>query len=393
MKFSISLSLICLAVAGVSAVPIKHTTAPCSDKAAPTDVGAHYGGGNYGGHGGGADGTATTEIAPETTVGAIPTHPPDEGADGTQTTELAPDTTEDAVPTNPPVEGADGSMTTETAPEATDGASPTDQPDGGSDSTVTTELAPDATEDATPTDQSDDGSDSTNTTELAPDATEDATPTDQPVDGGDATITTELAPDATNPPSGDGDATTTTESGPDATDDATPTTEPGEGDDKATPPLFSCKPTATISPEGKKTHYVIVGGEDVLRYDPAFVRADPGDTVRFHFLARNHTLTESTFDTPCIAKPDGIDSDFQPNPNNDIVNPPTFEVEVKDTKPKWFYCRQGNHCTQGMVFAINPQKATTPPPPPGTPETANTYIRFLSNAIKSGCDATAVPKF
>lgn len=35
------------------------------------------------------------------------------------------------------------------------------------------------------------------------------------------------------------------------------------------------------------------------------------------------------------------------NPN------PTFPLVVNDTKPIWVYCKQTNHCGQGMVFAVN----------------------------------------
>jgi plastocyanin len=33
---------------------------------------------------------------------------------------------------------------------------------------------------------------------------------------------------------------------------------------------------------------------------------------------------------------------------------PLAEFTVVDSNPIWVYCRQGNHCQQGMVFAINP---------------------------------------
>jgi plastocyanin len=33
---------------------------------------------------------------------------------------------------------------------------------------------------------------------------------------------------------------------------------------------------------------------------------------------------------------------------------PAAEFNVTDTNPVWVYCRQANHCQQGMVFAINP---------------------------------------
>lgn len=36
-----------------------------------------------------------------------------------------------------------------------------------------------------------------------------------------------------------------------------------------------------------------------------------------------------------------------------VTNFPTFTVPVNDTKAVWVYCAQANHCSSGMVFAIN----------------------------------------
>lgn len=47
--------------------------------------------------------------------------------------------------------------------------------------------------------------------------------------------------------------------------------------------------------------------------------------------------------TPSIPVPDSATSGF-----------PLAEFTVVDSNPIWVYCRQGNHCQQGMVFAINP---------------------------------------
>jgi len=47
--------------------------------------------------------------------------------------------------------------------------------------------------------------------------------------------------------------------------------------------------------------------------------------------------------SPSIPVPDGATSGF-----------PLAEFTVVDSNPIWVYCRQGNHCQQGMVFAINP---------------------------------------
>jgi plastocyanin len=47
--------------------------------------------------------------------------------------------------------------------------------------------------------------------------------------------------------------------------------------------------------------------------------------------------------TPSIPVPDSATSGF-----------PLAEFSVVNSNPIWVYCRQGNHCQQGMVFAINP---------------------------------------
>lgn len=106
---------------------------------------------------------------------------------------------------------------------------------------------------------------------------------------------------------------------------------------------------------GKKTHKVDVGALGQLIFSPNQVEAAVGDVIEFNFLAKNHSVTQSDFATPCT-KNNGFDSDFMPNPNNETG---VFRqsLTIKDTKPMWFYCKQPNpvnHCGQGMVFGINP---------------------------------------
>ncbi|KAI0692992.1 Cupredoxin [Cerioporus squamosus] len=101
-------------------------------------------------------------------------------------------------------------------------------------------------------------------------------------------------------------------------------------------------------------HQVTVGGIGILKYDPEFVNADPGDTVTFVFKQKNHTVTQSTLESPCVQAADGFDSGFVPVPDDQTGNFTIAQFTVPDTNPVWVYCRQANHCQQGMVFAINP---------------------------------------
>lgn len=75
----------------------------------------------------------------------------------------------------------------------------------------------------------------------------------------------------------------------------------------------------------------------------------------FTSLAKNHTVTQSSFAAPCTnITGGGIDSGFQfIAPNATTISQYSFTLN-NVTGPLWFYCRQANHCQQGMVFAVNP---------------------------------------
>jgi len=99
---------------------------------------------------------------------------------------------------------------------------------------------------------------------------------------------------------------------------------------------------------------VIVGGTGVLKFNPPSVNANVGDIVRFTFHQKNHTVTQSTLDSPCTPLAGGFDSGFMPVPDTQTNGFPTAQLTVQKTAPIWAYCRQGAHCKSGMVFAVNP---------------------------------------
>lgn len=104
-----------------------------------------------------------------------------------------------------------------------------------------------------------------------------------------------------------------------------------------------------------ETFDVVVGGPSGLKFDPEFVTAAPGDLVRFIFRAKNHTATQSTFDSPCSPAPGGFDTGFIEVDPALTEGFPMAELPISGTDPIWVYCKQGNHCSgSGMVFAVNP---------------------------------------
>jgi len=126
------------------------------------------------------------------------------------------------------------------------------------------------------------------------------------------------------------------------------------------------------------TIFVKVGANNTLAYDPPFVTANTGDIIAFQFLARNHTVTQSTFASPCqfMTSPSaGIDSGYQAvSPGATEIPQWSFTVSNSST-PLWFYCAQVGHCKQGMVFAVNPTAAKS-------------YSAFLANAVGNSTSST-----
>lgn len=57
--------------------------------------------------------------------------------------------------------------------------------------------------------------------------------------------------------------------------------------------------TSTSTSGSPTNHLVIVGENGTLTYDPPTFNASKGDSVTFEFRAKNHTVTQSTFDDPC----------------------------------------------------------------------------------------------
>ncbi|PQE22057.1 extracellular serine-rich protein [Rutstroemia sp. NJR-2017a BBW] len=117
--------------------------------------------------------------------------------------------------------------------------------------------------------------------------------------------------------------------------------------------------TKDPSAANAKVHTVVVGSTNssLLVFTPQEVTANPGDTVQFQFSMRNHTVTQSSVEAPCMPIADAIHSGFVPvGANQTMVT--TFDVTINDTKPIYMYCAQGKHCQEGMVMTINAGNST-----------------------------------
>ncbi|KAH6879725.1 hypothetical protein BKA70DRAFT_1239210 [Coprinopsis sp. MPI-PUGE-AT-0042] len=92
------------------------------------------------------------------------------------------------------------------------------------------------------------------------------------------------------------------------------------------------------------TFDVAVGPGGELVFDPPTVEATP----------KSHSATQSTFDTPCAPLADGFSSQVvTTEAEGEEVRPFTIPTDYDGTAPIWFYCGVGQHCQNGMVFAVN----------------------------------------
>ncbi|KAG8907545.1 hypothetical protein FRB99_003703 [Tulasnella sp. 403] len=137
---------------------------------------------------------------------------------------------------------------------------------------------------------------------------------------------------------------------------------------------YSGNPTATGT-----TIEIVVGGNVGNVYTPSVAYPEVGDTLRFSFRIKNHTVTQSSFENPCTPLPGGFTSGFRPVPDTQTDNFPYFDLQVKDKNPIYIHCEQINHCPTGMVFAANPAL-----------EGERTFAKFLANTLAVGTSA-AVP--
>ncbi|KAI0082864.1 hypothetical protein K474DRAFT_1671019 [Panus rudis PR-1116 ss-1] len=96
-----------------------------------------------------------------------------------------------------------------------------------------------------------------------------------------------------------------------------------------------------------------------FQFTPPMVNATKGSTVTFTFTGSpgNHSITQSSFATPCQQMEGGFSSGFILIPAGATDNFPSWNLTIEDdSAPIWFFCAQlipSPHCFAGMVGAIN----------------------------------------
>jgi len=146
--------------------------------------------------------------------------------------------------------------------------------------------------------------------------------------------------------------------------------------------IASALTLAAISAAGSTI--IQVGGSETVtggpaQFIPPSVNASKGSVVTFRFsgVPGNHSITQSTFDSPCQPLSGGFDSGFIYVPSGFSSDFPEWNLTITDdSQPIWFYCQQlspAPHCSgAGMVGSIN------------APDSGNdTFAAFQTAAKKS----------
>ncbi|KAL1898665.1 hypothetical protein Cpir12675_001772 [Ceratocystis pirilliformis] len=130
----------------------------------------------------------------------------------------------------------------------------------------------------------------------------------------------------------------------------------------------SSSSSGSTSGSGTETFAVRVGmdatGKTVLKFSPDTITAPVGSVVQFQFMGGNHTVTQSSFDGPCVPISEtssavGFHSGFVPAAASVAKGEiPVYSITINDTKPLWVYCAQGKHCQSGMSMVINENTAS-----------------------------------
>ncbi|CAK5271879.1 unnamed protein product, partial [Mycena citricolor] len=91
-------------------------------------------------------------------------------------------------------------------------------------------------------------------------------------------------------------------------------------------------------------------------YSPPTISAGLNDTVVFVFGGDVHTVTQSTFASPCVQLAGGFNSGFAgrgPNFSNPIT---TWTLRITNvSEPIWYFCQASmptSHCESGMVGCV-----------------------------------------
>jgi plastocyanin len=119
---------------------------------------------------------------------------------------------------------------------------------------------------------------------------------------------------------------------------------------------FPVRKNSPLEARANRIIPVVVGGAQDT-FVPNMIRAAAGDVIQFQFSSGNHTVTQSSEDSPCQplqATQSGVIHSGHIPFEAGQTTVGTFNVPLNNTEPIYLYCATGPHCQIGQVMAINP---------------------------------------
>jgi len=116
-----------------------------------------------------------------------------------------------------------------------------------------------------------------------------------------------------------------------------------------------------------------------LVFNPPNISAPVGTLVSFYFpnSGIKHSATQSSFDSPCTYLAANTTSNTTAGFDSGLQASATFTINITDTNPIWYFCKQIGHCGLGMVGSINAQ--------------GDTYAAYLAAAKNIGGKEVVTP--
>jgi len=116
-----------------------------------------------------------------------------------------------------------------------------------------------------------------------------------------------------------------------------------------------------------------------LAFNPPNISAPVGTLVTFYFpnFGLNHSVTQSTLADPCTYLAANTTSNTPAGFDSGLQSSVTFTINITDTNPIWYFCKQVGHCGMGMVGSINAK--------------GDSYATFLANAKAIGTNEVLTP--
>jgi plastocyanin len=159
-----------------------------------------------------------------------------------------------------------------------------------------------------------------------------------------------------------------------------PANAPASSSSSATSAASTVAPTAPADTTGQMN--IDVAFNKGLVFNPSNISAPVGTLVTFYYpnFGITHSVTQSSFDAPCTYLAANTTANTPAGFDSGLQAAATFTINITDTSPIWFFCKQSTHCGMGMVGSIN------------APATGDlTYDAYLAAAKKIGVNEQPTP--